>query len=132
MGCGRSPLGPLAGPAGADLVGGGARDLAGLLLIQAGVRIVVWTASGASPITADTWGEGLPGLVWLPWGVALCVATYAYWLVQLDCPYGQQWFVGQAMSTRFGLHPVPRYSLTVPVDTNSDQPAIRESHARQP
>lgn len=53
---------------------------AGILLIQAGFRIVVWTASGASPITADTWGSGLPGLSWLPWGLALCVATYAYYL----------------------------------------------------
>lgn len=53
---------------------------AAVVLVQAGSRMVVWTVSGASPITADTWGSGLPGLSWLPWGLALCAATYAYYL----------------------------------------------------
>jgi len=51
-----------------------------VILVQAGFRIVVWTAADDLSVTADTWGLGLPGVSLLPWGLALGAATYAYYL----------------------------------------------------
>lgn len=60
---------------------------AALLIVQGGVRIVVWTVTGDQPLSADTWGTSLPGLFWLPWGLALAAATYAYHLRRREpCP----------------------------------------------
>jgi proline iminopeptidase len=53
---------------------------AAVVMSQAGLRIVTWTLTGEASITADDWGSGAPGLFWLPWGVALGAATYAYYL----------------------------------------------------
>jgi hypothetical protein len=53
---------------------------AAVVMSQAGLRIVLWTVTGESSISSDTWGMGGPGLFWLPWGVALGAATYAYYL----------------------------------------------------
>jgi len=51
---------------------------ASLLIVQAGLRVVAWTLAGDTPLTTDEWGAGAPGLVWLPWGLAVGAATYAY------------------------------------------------------
>jgi hypothetical protein len=49
-----------------------------LVISQMGVRILVWLVSDDSAFDADNWGEGAPGLVFLPWGLALAAAVYAY------------------------------------------------------
>jgi hypothetical protein len=51
---------------------------AALVLSQAGLRILVWSVTGDAGITADNWGTGAPGLFWLPWGVTLGAAAFAY------------------------------------------------------
>lgn len=50
---------------------------AALLIVQAGLRVIGWTLTDGS-LTAQTWGMGGPGLFWLPWGLAVGAATYAY------------------------------------------------------
>jgi len=45
-------------------------------------------ALGRVPATAsdvEGWGAWAPGLVWLPWGLALAAATYAYWRRRRAC-----------------------------------------------
>ena len=51
---------------------------AALVLSQAGLRILLWSVSGEAGISAANWGVGAPGLFWLPWGLALGAATFAY------------------------------------------------------
>jgi hypothetical protein len=51
---------------------------ASVLIVQAGLRVLAWTLAGDTPLTTDEWGAGAPGLFWLPWGVAVGAATYAY------------------------------------------------------
>lgn len=60
-------------------------SLAAVLIVTAGLfvyRAELNTAIGRVP-AADPdvtgWGAWVPGLFWLPWGVALTGATYAYW-----------------------------------------------------
>ncbi|GAA2385751.1 hypothetical protein [Nonomuraea africana] len=53
---------------------------AAAMLIQAGSRLYLWMVTGEITMTADTWGAFGPGLSWLPWGLALVAATYAYYL----------------------------------------------------
>ncbi|MFE3453258.1 hypothetical protein ACFXJ8_30470 [Nonomuraea sp. NPDC059194] len=53
---------------------------AATMLIQSGSRLFLWWAKGDIVLTADDWGSFGPGLSWLPWGLALAAATYAYYL----------------------------------------------------
>ncbi|WP_433247993.1 hypothetical protein ACQPYK_48030 [Streptosporangium sp. CA-135522] len=53
---------------------------AAAMMIEAGLRILMWVVTGEVTIGADTWGMAGPGLFWLPWGTALATATYAYYL----------------------------------------------------
>ncbi|MFI6599091.1 hypothetical protein ACIBHX_22765 [Nonomuraea sp. NPDC050536] len=51
---------------------------AAILLTQSGVRS--WMFLRPEFLRADTWGELAPSLSWLPWGITLGMATYAYFL----------------------------------------------------
>lgn len=51
---------------------------AAILLTQAGLRSWLWLRPEF--LRPDTWGELAPTLSWLPWGIALGMATYAYFL----------------------------------------------------
>jgi hypothetical protein len=53
---------------------------AAVVMSQAGLRILIWTLEDPDSLSADTWGTGGPGLFWLPWGLALGGAAYAYYL----------------------------------------------------
>ncbi|MGW5684327.1 hypothetical protein [Nonomuraea sp. NPDC003754] len=53
---------------------------ASVMLVQAGARLYLAMLTGDITITAERWGTFLPGLAWLPWGLALAAATYAYYL----------------------------------------------------
>ncbi|GAA2685188.1 hypothetical protein [Nonomuraea recticatena] len=53
---------------------------ASAMLIQAGSRLFLWMITGQITMTAEDWGSFGPGLSWLPWGLALVAATYAYHL----------------------------------------------------
>jgi hypothetical protein len=51
---------------------------AAFLIVQAGLRVLAWSLTGLSSLTTDSWGTSAPGLFWLPWGLTLGAATYAY------------------------------------------------------
>lgn len=53
---------------------------AAAMMTQAGLRALIWFVRGEVTMTADTWGAFGPALSWLPWGLALFLATYAYFL----------------------------------------------------
>lgn len=53
---------------------------AAAMLIQAGARLYLWLATGDIVLTAEDWGSFGPGLSWLPWGLTLAAAIYAYYL----------------------------------------------------
>ncbi|WP_431896579.1 hypothetical protein [Nonomuraea sp. bgisy101] len=53
---------------------------ASAMLVQSGARLYLWVAKGDIVLKADGWGSFGPGLAWLPWGLALAAATYAYYL----------------------------------------------------
>jgi hypothetical protein len=60
-------------------------SIAAVMIVTAGLfvyRAELNTALGRVPEAhpdVTGWGAWMPGLFWLPWGVALTVATYAYW-----------------------------------------------------
>ena len=60
-------------------------SIAAIMIVAAGLfvyRAELNTALGRVPKShPDVTGRGAwaPGLFWLPWGIALTVATYAYW-----------------------------------------------------
>lgn len=51
---------------------------AAALICQAGLRTAGWAISDLGQLSSESWGEGLPGLFYLPWGVVLAAAVYAY------------------------------------------------------
>lgn len=51
---------------------------AALLLSQMGLRVTTWAIADLGEMSWDSWGAGLPGLFFLPWGVTLAAAVYAY------------------------------------------------------
>jgi hypothetical protein len=50
---------------------------AAVILSAAGLRLWVWTFQ--EPVNWSTWGGSAPGLFFLPWGLTVAAATYAYW-----------------------------------------------------
>lgn len=52
---------------------------AALMIGQAGLRVTAWALANADPITATNWGSGGPGLLFVPWAVAMALAAYAYY-----------------------------------------------------
>lgn len=53
---------------------------AATIIVQAGLRIWIWAVVDPGAFTADSWGTGGPGLFFLPWGLTVAAATYAYYL----------------------------------------------------
>jgi hypothetical protein len=51
---------------------------AAVVISQMGLRMALWSVGELSEVSWDTWGEGLPGLFFLPWGLTLAAAVYAY------------------------------------------------------
>jgi hypothetical protein len=51
---------------------------AGLTFFRLDLNTALGRTSEAQPPDVEGWGAWLPGWFWLPWGVALAVATYAY------------------------------------------------------
>lgn len=51
---------------------------AAALISQGGLRTVTWSVGDLGGMSWDSWGAGLPGLFFLPWGLTLAAAVYAY------------------------------------------------------
>ncbi|MCC3761946.1 hypothetical protein K3N28_02530 [Glycomyces sp. TRM65418] len=49
-----------------------------IILLQGGMRVTTVTVGALDDMTWSNWGEGLPGLFFLPWGATLAAAVYAY------------------------------------------------------
>lgn len=50
---------------------------AAIIISAAGLRLTVWTIQ--TPPDPSSWGASGPGLFFLPWGLSVAAATYAYW-----------------------------------------------------
>jgi hypothetical protein len=50
---------------------------AAILISAAGLRLAIWTVLDSD---WSQWGTGGPGLFFLPWGLTVGAATYAYWI----------------------------------------------------
>lgn len=50
---------------------------AAIIISAAGLRLLVWTLQ--DPPDPSNWGASGPGLFFLPWGLSVAAATYAYW-----------------------------------------------------
>lgn len=51
---------------------------AAVIISQMGLRMAFWSVGELREVSWENWGEGLPGLLSLPWGLTLGAAVYAY------------------------------------------------------
>lgn len=69
---------------------------AAILISAAGLRLAVWTALDSD---WSQWGTGGPGLFFLPWGLTVGAATYAYWIRRTAAHDGPRAAPSQAAAT---------------------------------
>lgn len=69
---------------------------AAILISAAGLRLAVWTVLDSD---WSQWGTGGPGLFFLPWGLTVGAATYAYWIRRTAAHDGPRAAPSQAAAT---------------------------------